>query len=177
MILETKRLYLREMTLEDMPILRKILQDEDVMYAYAHAFDEEETKAWLNRQRSRYEQDGFGLWAVILKENNEMIGQCGLTKQALNKEEIMEIGYLFQKKYWHQGYAREAAYSCMKYAFKQYPISAIYSIIRDTNKASKQVAIHNGMQITETFVKHYYGIDMPHEVYCRTRKDYEKNND
>ena len=80
-ILETKRLYLRKLNQEDFSFFCKILQDEEVMYAYEHAFSDEEVQEWLNRQLARYAQYGFGLWAVILKENEELIGQCGLTMQ------------------------------------------------------------------------------------------------
>lgn len=81
MILETERLYLREMEQSDYNSLCRILQDKEVMYAYEGAFSDAETKEWLDRQISRYQKWGFGLWAVILKENGEMIGQCGLTMQ------------------------------------------------------------------------------------------------
>ena len=65
---ETKRLILRKMTPSDREELCRILQDEEVMYAYEGAFSDEEVEAWLDRQLKRYEEDGFGLWAVILKE-------------------------------------------------------------------------------------------------------------
>ena len=81
MILETKRLCLREMTQADYGDLCKILQDEKAMYAYAHAFSDAEVQAWLDNQRRRYREEGFGLWAVLLKDTGEMIGQCGLTLQ------------------------------------------------------------------------------------------------
>lgn len=112
MILETKRLYLREMNQSDYDALYRILQDEEVMYAYNGAFNDEETQAWLDKQIARYHEYGFGLWAVILKETGEMIGQCGLTMQLWKNRDILEIGYLFQKNYWHKGYAIEAAKAC-----------------------------------------------------------------
>ena len=69
-ILETDRLILREMTENDFDALCNILQDAEVMYAYEHAFSDEEVHDWLDRQLNRYKQYGFGLWAVILKETN-----------------------------------------------------------------------------------------------------------
>ena len=48
MILETKRLYLREMNQDDFDSLCKILQDEEVMYAYEGAFQDAEVKEWLD---------------------------------------------------------------------------------------------------------------------------------
>ena len=112
MILETDRLYLRKMTQEDYSALCRMLQDPDVMYAYEHAFSDEEAHQWLHKQLARYEEYGFGLWAVILKETGEMIGQCGLTMQDWNGREVLEVGYLFCKDFWHKGYAIEAAAAC-----------------------------------------------------------------
>lgn len=165
MILETKRLYLRKMEQSDYSALCKILQDEEVMYAYEHAFSDEEVQEWLDRQRKRYEDYGFGLWLVALKDTDEVIGQCGLTMQECNGKQVLEIGYLFQKAYWHKGYATEAAVACKKYAFETLKAKEVFSIIRDNNIPSQKVAKRNGMKVVDQFVKHYYGMDMPHLVF------------
>lgn len=162
MILETERLYLREMNQADFKSLCKILQDEETMAAYEGAFHDSEVQEWLDRQISRYQRWGFGLWAVILKETDEMIGQCGLTMQPWKDREVLEIGYLFERLHWHQGYAIEAAAACKKYAFEVLNAGEICSIIRDTNTASQKVAVRNGMEAVDTWTKHYKGVDMPH---------------
>lgn len=170
MILETDRLYLREMNQDDFLSLCRILQDDETMYAYEGAFSDAEVQEWLDRQISRYQKWNFGLWAVILKETNEMIGQCGLTMQPWKDEEVLEIGYLFERLYWHKGYATEAAKACKKYAFEILNADEVCSIIRNTNNASQQVAIRNGMVVKDSWTKHYRGVDMPHYryvAYCR----------
>lgn len=155
MILETERLYLREMNQADFNSLCNILQDEDTMYAYEGAFSDNEVQEWLDRQIARYQKWNFGLWAVILKETDEMIGQCGLTMQPWKETEVLEIGYLFNRLYWHKGYATEAAKACKKYAFETLKADEVCSIIRNTNIASQNVAIRNGMKRKDT---HYvYG--------------------
>lgn len=169
MIIETERLYLREMEQTDYSALCKILKDEDVMYAYEHAFDDIEVQDWLKRQVKRYMDHGFGLWAVILKETDEMIGQCGLTMQDYNNKEVLEVGYLFQKTFWHRGYASEAAIACKEFAFECLNADEVFSIIRDTNIASQNVARRNGMVVNDKFVKHYHGVDMPHLVFSVKR--------
>lgn len=88
------------------------------MYAYEHAFSEEEVRAWLEKQQNNYRQYGFGLWAAVEKTSGRMIGQCGLTMQKIRDLEALEIGYLFRKDAWHQGYATEAAMACKAYAFE-----------------------------------------------------------
>lgn len=164
-ILETERLVLREMEETDYEALCRMLQDPEVMYAYEHAFSDDEAWGWLHNQIRRYREEGFGLWAVILKESGEMIGQCGLTLQPYGEERVVEVGYLFQKAYWHQGYAIEAAMACRDYAFKTLKIPSVYSIIRDNNLASQRVAERNGMRRVDQIVKHYYNMDMPHRIY------------
>ena len=168
MIIETKRLILREMTQDDFSSLALILQDSEVMKAYEHPFSNQEVQDWLDKQLKRYLEDGFGLWAVINKEDNELIGQCGLTYQTVNELQVVEIGYLFQKAYWHQGYAIEAARACKEYAFKQ-GIDEVYSIIRDNNIPSQKVAERNGLTYKYSINKHYYGLDMNHLVYSIKR--------
>lgn len=165
MILETERLILREMTEEDFPALCKILQDKDVMYAWEHAFSDEEAREWLNNQLTRYRESCVGYLAVVLKETGEMIGQCGLLKQSYKGEDILEIGYLFRKAYWHKGLATEAAAACKSYAFEELNVDEVYSFIRDNNVASQNVARRNGMTQKDVIVKHYYNIDMPHLVF------------
>lgn len=170
MVLETDRLLLREMTQTDLPFLCSMMQDADVMYAYEGPFTAEEVQGWLDRQLERYRTYGFGLWAVVLKETGAMIGQCGLTMQLYNGSQVMEVGYLFHKDFWHCGYASEAAIACKQYAFDQLNAQEVYSIIRETNLPSQNVAIRNGMTNVGSFIKHFRGIDMPHIAFSVKRK-------
>ena len=169
MILETPRLCLRELKQSDFDSLCLILRDEETMYAYEGAFTAAEAHQWLDRQLSRYQQWGFGLWAVVLKDSGEMIGQCGLTLQLWKGEEVLEIGYLFQRRHWHKGYATEAARACKQYAFETLIAEEVCSIIRDTNTASQRVAIRSGMTRADCWTKHYRGIAMPHYRYIAAR--------
>ena len=171
--LETGRLILREMTQSDLPGLGRILQDPAVMYAYEGPFSDGEVQSWLDRQLERYRTDGFGLCAVLLKETGELIGQCGLTMQEIPGRRVVEVGYLFRKEFWHQGYAAEAARACREYAFRVLGAEEVYSIIREGNTASERVALRNGMTRTGGFVKHYRGVDMPHGIFSVRREDAE----
>ena len=169
MTIETKRLILREMTQADFSSLCEILQDDEVMYAYEGAFSDYEVQTWLDKQIKNYKEFGFGLWAAVLKETDIMIGQCGLTMQDYNGGEVIEVGYLFQKEYWHYGYATEAAAACKGYAFNKLDAKEVYSIIRDTNIPSQNVAKRNGMIYMDKFVKHYRDVDMPHFIFAVKR--------
>lgn len=166
-ILETSRLKLRELVVEDLVDLKEILQDEETMTAYEGAFSDEEAEAWLLRQQDRYQENGFGLWAVILKETGELVGQCGITLQSIETEWVQEVGYLFKRRFWHQGYATEAAKACMEHAFAVFHAAEVYAIIRDSNQASRRVAERIGMTPSGRMVKHYRGVEMPHILYKR----------
>lgn len=163
-ILETKRLILREFEPQDLADLSEILQDKEVMYAWEHAFSDAEVMEWYNRQIDRYHTCGYGYWAVIEKSSNQFIGQCGILMTKIEGKEFPEIGYLFKKKYWCNGFATEAATGCKNYAFEALQISKIYSTVRTNNIASQKVAEKIGMKIEKEIIKHY-NTDMPHYLY------------
>ena len=165
MILDTERLFLREMKQNDFQDLAEILQNPRVMYAYEHDFSDNDVQAWLDRQIERYKKYGFGLWAVVLKDTNEMIGQAGLTMQPYKNTEVLEIGYLLKEKFWHYGYAREAAIGCKKYAFENLNRAKVYSIIKSDNLASMKIAESIGMIKEDEFITQYYNGEMLHFLY------------
>ena len=131
-VFQTDRLILREMTGEDLRDLAEMLLDPEVMYAYEHTFSTAEVLEWLERQQLRYRRDGFGLWALELRESGEMVGQAGLTWQPCEGETVLEIGYLLKRRHWHQGYAREAAAGCRDYAFTRLGAQRVHSLSRRT---------------------------------------------
>ena len=157
------------MTEDDLPALRAILQDAETMTAYEGAFDEEMVQAWFHRMRDRYRDDGFGLWAVTLRESGEMIGQCGLTRQHILDDDVIEVGYLFNRAHWHRGYAVEAATGCRDHAFTALDADRVWAQVRDTNVASMNVAIRLGMTVRGRFMKHYRRVDMPHLAFAVDR--------
>lgn len=166
MILETERLFLRELEQRDFDDLAQILQNPRVMYAYEYDFSKDDVQIWLDRQRKRYKEYGFGLWAIILKETNEMIGQAGLTMQPYKNTEILEVGYLLKEEFWHQGYATEAALGCQKYAFENLQTDQLYAIIKADNISSIKVAEHLGMKKVDEFMASYYNGKKWHYLYA-----------
>ena len=97
-IIETERLKLRELTLDDTDKLALVLSDPQSMRFYPHPFSREEVENWIKWNIDNYKKYGFGLWAVIEKESNEFIGDCGITMQQ------------------GKGYATEVARACSDYA-------------------------------------------------------------
>ena len=173
-ILEPDRLLLRELRDSDFAALRRMLQDPAVMYAYEGPLSDREATEWFERQKMRYAQDGFGLWAAIRKSDDTFVGQCGITMQPYRERRVPEIGYLLCRNCWHAGYATEAAAACKRLAFGPLGMERIYSFVRDSNVASQRVALRNGMRRTDIVVKRFRGVDMPHFVFCAERAGRER---
>ncbi len=108
---------------------------------------------------------------MIEKQSGELIGQCGLTMQPYREREVVEVGYLLVKRCWGMGYATEAAVACREYAFERLGLLEVYSIIRESNFASRRVARRNGMTERDRIAKHYYGMEMPHLVFSVKREE------
>lgn len=87
----------------------------------------------------------MGLWAAELLETGEVIGQCGLVPQTLDELSFLEIGYLFERRRWHQGYAAEAARACRDDGFDVLAAPALYSIIKHDSLPSQNAARRVGM--------------------------------
>ena len=150
-ILETKRLFLREMTMSDLDALFAVLGDKEIMQHYPYSFDEERVRSWIERNMKRYTDDGFGLWAVCLKDTGEMIGDCGLTLQNIDGTMLPEIGYHIRKDQQRKGYAKEAAMAVRDWAFQNTEYPALYSYCKYTNVGSFKTAESIGMHFEKEY--------------------------
>ncbi|SFL77065.1 Protein N-acetyltransferase, RimJ/RimL family [Paenibacillus sp. 1_12] len=159
MILETPRLYLRHYINEDIDALYHLFSDPETMQFYPSPFSFQQTEQWIQRNIARYDKDGFGLWAVCLKDTHVCIGDCGLIKQQINGKTEIEVGYHISKQHWSKGYASEAALACKEYGFYQVGLSKLVSIIDPRNMASIRVAEKIGFSKEEEaviFNKNHY---------------------
>ena len=145
-MIETDRLRLRNYTMEDFDALYEILSDPETMQHYPMPYNEEWTKKWITWNLDNYEKYGFGLWAIELKETGEFIGDCGITIQNIDGEQLPEIGYHINKKHWRKGYAKEAARACRDWAFNNTVYDTLYSYMKYTNVGSYSTALANGMK-------------------------------
>lgn len=165
-VLETLRLRLGEFTGLDADPLCRVLCDATAMRFYPVPFDRAKVEDWIARNRQRYANDGYGLWAMRLKSTCELIGDCGLIKQAVDGTTEVEIGYHLRRDQWGNGYATEAALACRDYAFQRLPVAHVISLIRPENLPSCRVAERAGMALWK--LVDWRGI--PHRVYRVTRQ-------
>lgn len=169
---ETERLIMREITQDDFENWKAILSDAETMKHYPAPYDDRGVQRWIDWTVNNYAKYGFGLWALILKETGEFIGDCGITMQNINGKELPEIGYHINKKFWRKGYASEAARRCMEFAFAERDFPAVYSYMTDSNAASWGVAEKNGMRLTEKYTEE----GVLHRVYEMTREAWQSRN-
>nr|WP_230869412.1 GNAT family N-acetyltransferase [Iocasia fonsfrigidae] len=153
MIIETKRLYLRELIPEDKTNLMKVLSDPESMVYYPHPFSEKEVENWIYWNIENYKKYQHGLWAVIVKKGKVFIGDCGITMQNIGNETVPEIGFHIIKEYCNKGFATEAAMACKEYAFKTLNFPKIFSYTTIKNVPSQKVAEKIGMQNYKYFDK------------------------
>lgn len=151
MVIETERLILREMTENDFEALHKVLADSDTMQHYPYTFDENRVRNWIARNTERYRIFGFGLWAVCLKETDEVIGDCGLTMQLIGGEIKPEIGYHIRADKQRNGFAKEASIAVRDWTFNNTPFNVIYSYMKHTNEPSAKTAVAYGCKLTDEF--------------------------
>jgi [ribosomal protein S5]-alanine N-acetyltransferase len=148
-ILETDRLILRRLTLDDLDALFALYRDPEIRrYFPEGTLTYEETKEeleWIID--AQYGQHGFGLWATIHKETGNFIGRCGLIPWTIEGRSEVEVAYLLDKAYWGQGLATETALAIVQYGFEQLQLPRLICLFYPENTASANVARKMGMTL------------------------------
>jgi RimJ/RimL family protein N-acetyltransferase len=150
--LESERFRTRLLAGDDIDAWSAFFEDEEaVEFLPVPVFQSttDRAKFWIEKQLARYADNRYGLQALINKETNEFIGQCGLLAQEVDGEQRIEVGYHIFKKYWGQGYAPEAAKLFIDYAFKNNQAESVISIIHINNIKSQKVALKNNLRRVE----------------------------
>ena len=139
-ILETERLALRKITTDDAPFLLKLLNEpsfiQNIGDRNVRSIDDASRYA-LNGPIASYEQHGFGLYLVELKESQAEIGICGLVKRDSLPD--ADIGFAFLPEYWRQGYAVESARAIKEYGAGALGMKRFLAIVNPANAGSIRV--------------------------------------
>lgn len=98
-IIESQRLKLRKITSDDFNEIRNILQDIEVMYAWEHAFSDEEVSKWISENIERYKTDGFSYFAAVEKETNRLIGVIGPLIEEIENRKCIGVAYILSKSF------------------------------------------------------------------------------
>ena len=151
MVIETDRLILRKVSLDDFDALFEMYSDPETMRHYPKPYSEERMREWILWNIQNYHDHGFGIWVLILKQNGKLIGDCGITIQNIRGQMLPEIGYHIHKDYWRQGYGSEAARAVRDWGFNHTDADVLYSYMKYSNVGSYSTAISNGMKLIKEY--------------------------
>lgn len=144
-ILETKRLLLRKYTIEEIDDLHAILSDPVTMQFWPKPFTRDGSEQWLHNNLKRYEEDGFGRWAIVEKASGRIIGDCGIVLAELDNRMEHDLGYILDKAYWGMGLATEVALACKEYGARELNLHRLCANMAFDHIASRRVAENIGM--------------------------------
>ncbi|WP_435353793.1 GNAT family N-acetyltransferase [Emticicia sp. SJ17W-69] len=146
-LIETERLYLRKLTLEDAPFMLELLNTPTWLQFIGdrnvHSIEDAENYL-KNGTLKSYQENGFGFYAVIEKTSGKTIGMCGLIKRDSLPD--IDIGFAFLPHLISKGFGYEAASATLDYALNTLKIKRIIAIVNPDNEKSigliKKIGLH-----------------------------------
>ena len=150
-VLETERLLLRHLNAEDADFILELLNEP----AYNQNIGDRGVRPVDGARRyiedgpaASYAANGFGLYAIVLKESGTPIGMCGLIRRDILED--VDIGYALLKRHWRQGYAQEAAAAVLDYGYNVLKLKRIVAITAPDNAGSIHVLEKIGLRYEKT---------------------------
>jgi RimJ/RimL family protein N-acetyltransferase len=167
-ILETKRLLLRQFHLLDGEAMERIFSDPEVMQYGPGVQTQEWVHDWLRGCLENYQKLGFGPWAAVEKVSRQVVGYSGLFHfPDIAGQPEVEIGYRLARPFWNQGFATEAVTAIRDYAFNILCLHRLIALIDPQNAASIRVVEKAGMRYERevmlegyTYPYHLYSIQL-----------------
>lgn len=154
-IINSNRLYIRELSLDDFETLYSIYQKDEIKKFVDNISDskEEEFQKLVAYIQNIYRYYNYGLWGVYLNHNNKLIGKCGIELKVNHEITEYEIGFFLDPTYWGNGYASEFVKAVIDYSFQKLNISNIVAYIDSKNNPSQRLVEHIGFYKTHEFQK------------------------
>lgn len=145
-LIETERLLLREITLDDKEEMFQLHSNSNVQKYTGDLLVEsiEEMEQAIQTRIQNYKKYGYGRWATFLKNGMQFVGWAGLAY--LPEFDEIDLGYRFLPKYWGMGFATEASHAILTYGFDKLELRRIIAIAVKENKASIRVMEKVGME-------------------------------
>ena len=153
MELETKRLFIRSLRVEDVSTLAKLWTDPDVTRFMGGPRDYEEVYTELMEDAQIVPPPIFDLWVVIEKATGNIIGHCGIIDKDINNTKEFELVYVIDKLFWGKGYATEISLAIKHFTFHNLGLKRIISLIDPMNPASARVATKVGLRYEKDVVR------------------------
>lgn len=151
-ILETQRLRLRTLTLDDTAFIIALVNSPGwLKYIGDRTIKtQEQAKGYLeNGPWKSYRENGFGLWLVETKGNNTPVGMCGLLRR--DYLDHPDIGFAFLPAFTGMSFGFEAAAASLTLAKEQLKLPAICAITMPSNHSSIKLLEKLGLKFVKSF--------------------------
>lgn len=139
-ILETRRLTLRELTVDDAAFIHHLVNEPGWLRFIGDKnirTTDDARNYLLQGPIAMYARLGFGLWLVELRDGHVPIGICGLIRR--DALEDIDLGFAFLQAHWRKGYAFESAAVTLAYAKEKLGLRRVVAISSQDNNASGQL--------------------------------------
>lgn len=170
--LDTERLILRALSLGDLDDVASLPGDAEGLIHWGPPLSRDESRSWIERNLRRYEDDGFGRCAIVLRSTGELVGDCGLIRTLVEGQPEVELGWVVRRSHRGKGIAVEAAAAWRDYAFDTLRLERIVSMVSEKNVVSRRVAEKLGMTVEREAM---WG-DLPHLMYSITATHQTSSN-
>ncbi|MFB9830969.1 GNAT family N-acetyltransferase [Actinoallomurus acaciae] len=146
-MLKTERLVLRRWRDGDREPFAALNADPEVMEHFPATLTRDESDTMIDRIETRFEEYGFGLWALEIAETGQFIGFTGLSVPGFKAHftPAVEVGWRLSRSSWGHGYASEAAQRALTFAFDDLELAEVVSFTSRTNLRSQKVMRRIGM--------------------------------
>ncbi len=168
------RLVFRELTPEDLPRLRMVFGDPEIMmYSVDGVKSDIKILDFVEESRIRY-PEGEGQWGLFLKETGDFVGVAGFFDFYYEEEMALEISYRIRKPYWGRGLATEAATHLVRHALERLGRPRVYGIVDQRNEASRRVLQKAGMSLIDRYDYHGRQTDLYRIEAVQAERDKEE---
>jgi ribosomal-protein-alanine N-acetyltransferase len=170
--LQTSHLLLRPWAADDTPALFQILQEADIFKYFPPSPPAtlKRTESYIAHQLAHWQERGFGHWAVVTQDDNQVVGWNGL--EYLPELDEVEVAYLLSQHVRGRGYASEAAHAALEFGFETCALSTIIGLVHPENVPSVHILEKSGLVYSDKLT--LWGLDMSR--YRITRSDYEQQH-
>lgn len=168
-IFVSDHLVIREFCITDFDDLYNIYQEPEInrfLENYSNDYNIEKAKFTAYIQYI-YKYYGFGQWGVFTKEDNKLIGQCGIELKQINGNTEYEIGYIIRSQFQGKGYGRECVSAIINYGLTKLNAPRILAVIDKRNISSINFAKRIGMHYKEDIIRK----QIPYAVYEQNKSE------
>lgn len=151
-IIETRRLLLRKIEIDDMPVLVQLWCDPIVTEYEGGPRESSKVEKSLREDVRSGQSEIFDMWALVEKSSNRLIGHCGLTEKEVEGRQEIELTYTLAQSAWGKGYATEIASGLRDYAVSTLKVKRLIALVHPENRASARVAQKIGMRLERQIV-------------------------